>query len=379
MRKLTRYPCSTVALFVATNACCPLLSGCRDPNAEPIRKDDPALIAHKKANPKRPFVLDRASARGQIEAGYREYHAALKAGDFQKCDSIFTEDVVWRGASGQTLGRSGLEGHHLHWCMNVKKLEVPSFKIQKLDVKANKTFAEITARYEGAALGVDRRSRHLVQAVAARDTWISTPTGMRWSRRQFHKVTDTMGGRRVPNPFGQDPSWPQRRIYVVPIGDLPELVVRNAIGECEDRLLIHVAQLPWLRVDDRYRDASGKQLVCENLIDLIGKAYPKQRNDPNVVLIGITGEDMGPRDKSRLFQFSFRGPGRIAVISSARMDPVFFREAPDSSRMQRRLRKILLKQMCLLCLNMEPSKNKETAVFDNITGLSDLDAMGDSL
>jgi predicted Zn-dependent protease len=83
------------------------------------------------------------------------------------------------------------------------------------------------------------------------------------------------------------------------------------------------------------------------------------------------------------FAFSYRQGGtatqRVAIVSFARMAPQFFGDVPDDGLMIQRLRKMVTKNIGVLCFGLPLSKDPKSVMFGNVMGLEELDAMGEEL
>ena len=126
-------------------------------------------------------------------------------------------------------------------------------------------------------------------------------------------------------------------------------------------------------------DKRRQQLVAEEVIDLIKRTYPKLVEDPNAILIALTDEDMYIRKKNWQYAFSYRTQGRFAVVSSARMNPVNFGDPADNDLLERRMRKMVSKNIGLLYYQMPANHDPKSVLYNDVMGVEDLDRMGEDL
>jgi predicted Zn-dependent protease len=165
-------------------------------------------------------------------------------------------------------------------------------------------------------------------------------------------------------------------VYLVPLGDQP-----NDLNALADRLRtdlkLDVQVGDRVRIPDDALDEDRRQLVAERLIEAL-----KDSDKPGTsaaVLIAVTGEDMYIRDRTWAFAFSLRREGRLAVVSSARMDPAALGQTPDPGLQPTRLRKMVLKNIGVLHYGLPFSDDPNSVMYDNILSVDDLDRVGDQL
>lgn len=168
-----------------------------------------------------------------------------------------------------------------------------------------------------------------------------------------------------------------RTIYFVPIGIQVSVPVDEMAAFYRTRFKLNVETLPLLGFDVSAYDPTRRQLVAEELIAMIKRGYPKQGEDRNAILIGITDGDMYLRGMNWRFGFSYREDDRFAVVSSARMNPVNFGEPADGELLQMRLRKMITKNIGILYYKKEPSDDPKSVLYNNILGLEELDNMSE--
>jgi predicted Zn-dependent protease len=101
-------------------------------------------------------------------------------------------------------------------------------------------------------------------------------------------------------------------------------------------------------------------------------------NDDGVV-IAVTGEDMYLRTVNWRFAFGLRAGNRVAVVSYARMDPRFFGGPEAMNLLQRRLRRMVTKDLGLMLYGLSASADPASPIYRDIGGLQELDAMQDDL
>ncbi len=109
----------------------------------------------------------------------------------------------------------------------------------------------------------------------------------------------------------------------------------------------------------------------------IKRSYPKESTNKNAVIIGLTDGDMYIDKMNWQFAFGYRAENRFAVIATARMNPVNFREPADLKLLASRLRKMITKNIGILYFDKEQNSNPRSVLYDNVMGLEELDSMGE--
>lgn len=167
------------------------------------------------------------------------------------------------------------------------------------------------------------------------------------------------------------------RVYFGKLGKFSSPSPERLVQYYGQKLGLDIRVLPEVPFERRVVNYSRQQLVAEHLVELMKEAYPDVANDPQAVLIGITTDDMYIRKSTWRFAFSRRQEWRFAVVSSARMDPVFFGEPADDELLHMRLRKMISKNLGIMYYGLPQSKDRTSVLFGPILGLDDLDSIGE--
>jgi len=125
-------------------------------------------------------------------------------------------------------------------------------------------------------------------------------------------------------------------------------------------------------------DPRRQQLVAERLIASVRRAFPTLANDPNVILIGFTSNDMYPLSMNWRFAFGWRTAStRAAVVSTARMDLHYPGEPSGIALPETRLRKMVAKDIGILYYGLPESNNPRSVLYGQILGIQELDAVSE--
>jgi len=166
-------------------------------------------------------------------------------------------------------------------------------------------------------------------------------------------------------------------VYLVPVGKPQSFISTDLVAFYRKKYGLDLKVLTPVAVPAWARDEARNQLIAEELVEAMKRAYPQYANDPDAILIGITDQDMYISESKWEYAFSDRIEEKFAVISTARMDPVFWKEKPSPEDLARRARKMLTKDLGLLYFHLQPSRNYSSALYDYINGIDDLDEMGE--
>jgi len=125
------------------------------------------------------------------------------------------------------------------------------------------------------------------------------------------------------------------------------------------------------------RDEPRKQLVAEEVIEAMRRAYPKQASAPDSILIGVTNEDMYIADLDWKFAPNFRHLPHVAEISTARLNPVFYGEPAAPQLFETRLRKLMTKNIGISYYHLDLSSDRGSVLYDNVENMNTLDTMSE--
>jgi predicted Zn-dependent protease len=168
-----------------------------------------------------------------------------------------------------------------------------------------------------------------------------------------------------------------RKLYVVPLGNFPRSSLDELRHYAQQRFGFASTLLPDLTPPGRTFDRGRRQFIAERLIGFVeAKERSKIKSQRSLVLI-FTAEDIYSSRRSGLrYVFTNRAASTYAVISIRRMNPTFFGLPADRRLLQRRLHKIIARDVGFL-LGHPPSFNWRSALYAHLDSLDDLDGMTD--
>ena len=173
----------------------------------------------------------------------------------------------------------------------------------------------------------------------------------------------------------------ERRICLVPLGQVPPELVSHLVGHYRDQYGLAVTVLTPAAVPSELADPLREQVDAATLIEYVGSLFPNAYADTEAVLIGITAVDLYNQTSHFRYLFGLKGTfaDPKAVVSFFRMTPEFYGETPDQELFQARSRKLLSKYVGLLYYGLPPSEDPRSPMFDSILGPDDLDRMEEPL
>jgi predicted Zn-dependent protease len=163
-------------------------------------------------------------------------------------------------------------------------------------------------------------------------------------------------------------------LFLLPIGNVSAMYVDDLAAYIRGRFPISVTVLPPLAVDRAAFDEKRSQIVADELLTSVRREHASLFREPGARLIAITGEDMYTKIKSWTFTFSL-GNNLVAVVSYARMDPTVFGNPPDDALVESRLRKMVTKNIGIMCYAKSVSSNPHSVLYGSIGGTDELDVM----
>ncbi len=186
-------------------------------------------------------------------------------------------------------------------------------------------------------------------------------------------------GRIDPTPAAAQPTSgaSARALYVVALEDFPGSLLDRLQTYFRDKYGIDLSVLPAIPLASDVADKSRQQVVGERLIEAMSAAAPSDA--ASSVVIGLTRFDMMLESKPEWsFAFSLRDDSRrMAVISTARMDPRNFGQPPDDDVLFHRMAKMVAKNVGILYLRLALSTDPTSVMYGNILSVNDLDRMGE--
>jgi YD repeat-containing protein len=182
---------------------------------------------------------------------------------------------------------------------------------------------------------------------------------------------------RLPQPASRDQLHGLGQIYLVPVGATTRLISSSLLQYYQTKYGISLHVLPSIPVPEWARDQARQQLVADELVEAMRRAYPQQAASPDTILIGVTDEDIYISELDWKFALNFRETSHALVISTARLNPAYYGKPPAPSLLETRLRKLLTKNIGISFYGLELTSDRGSVLYNDIEDMETLDAMGE--
>jgi len=121
------------------------------------------------------------------------------------------------------------------------------------------------------------------------------------------------------------------KLYFVPMGR-QVISAQSLVKHYNKKFNLHITVLPEVAIDASACVAARKQCIAEEMILDMKRAYRKIAVDPDSVMIALTDEDIYPRSLGWDFTYAFHPDYQLGIVSTRRMDPVFWRHPRNDAR-----------------------------------------------
>lgn len=180
-------------------------------------------------------------------------------------------------------------------------------------------------------------------------------------------------------PIGSGRLHGSDQIYFVPLHTFPRSVLERFVDFYRNKYGLNISILPALSLPEQAFNKDRGQFVAEELIRQLERMSQASQLESGSTIIALTDRDIYIQEYTWRYAFSFR-TGRLAVVSSARMDHRFMGVWPiDQEWQETRLRKMVTKDIGVLYYDLPLSSHCRSPVFGRIGGPQELDFMGEDL
>jgi len=155
------------------------------------------------------------------------------------------------------------------------------------------------------------------------------------------------------------------KLYFVPIGH-QALSVQSLADYYNQKFRIEITVLPQVNLKHGACVPERDQCIAEEIIAAMTNAYPEIARNPESVMIALTDEDIFPQEMGWDFTYSLHA-GRIGVISTRRMDPTFWRQAPDEGFRLASVKQMLTKYIAMQYFHLPESLDPTSVLFSPLT------------
>ena len=194
----------------------------------------------------------------------------------------------------------------------------------------------------------------------------------------LRKIDSDKAAELLEDSLWQGRERGKEKLYLVPLGSFPLPTLDKLVAHYKQKTGVEAIPVPPIPLALSTIDRRRQQVIAEEAIAFMTRKYPKLAEDPNAIVIGLTTDDIYAREKSWQFAFCYRMQGRFAVVSSARLDPVNLGEPANDELLERRLRKIVLKNIGILYYWLPTNHNPNSVLYDEVNSVEDVDKMGEN-
>ena len=166
----------------------------------------------------------------------------------------------------------------------------------------------------------------------------------------------------------------QKDIYLVPVGVLPDLGLRDLPEFYNNKFGLNIVVLPPIPLEPAVQDEARGQLIAEEIVTLMQRRLPQLAKNPKAVLVGITNHDMYFRERNWPFTYTYWDGERGGAVSSARLHST--RDSRDPL-LKIRTRKMISRVIGMLALKLPRSEDLSSVLAAELYGSFSADLMSD--
>jgi YD repeat-containing protein len=171
----------------------------------------------------------------------------------------------------------------------------------------------------------------------------------------------------------------RKTIYLVPLDLRPEQSLDWAPAYYKARFDADVELLAPVALTPLETDPSRHQLNADSCIDLIFLSHRDLANDPSAIIVGVTSRDMFISGYRSNYAENLREGDRIAVVSSARLEPTSFPGKWNKELLNSRLQKIITKNLAILYFDLPLSNDSTSLLSAGILNGNEVDYMSENI
>ena len=221
--------------------------------------------------------------------------------------------------------------------------------------------------------GPKNRSTLIARAVNREGIWI------------FTKINLLIDGTNSLNLLEISPNQrprrleTSRRVYIVPIGSLPEVGLRELPQYYREKYNLSVELLDPIPLDASVYDVAEGKVVDDELEELLKRRIPRIANDPAAVLIGITAEDMYVRSEgTSSMSNSYNIRGRFGFVSTFLLTRRRFEGPSKDGLLRARVRKLISRNIGVSAYRLPMSDDPTSVVSESIGWVGNIDLLSES-
>jgi YD repeat-containing protein len=170
-----------------------------------------------------------------------------------------------------------------------------------------------------------------------------------------------------------------KTVYLVPLDLSAEVSLDWAPVYYRASFGADVHILPALQTTAEEWNPTRRQLMAEKCVEFIRRSYRKIATDPSAILIGVTSRDMYIGEYDWQFAENWREGDRIAVISSARLQPTDFPGKWNKELLTSRVQKMISKNLAILYFGLPLSNDPTSLLSAGVLSGTEVDYMTENV
>lgn len=198
-------------------------------------------------------------------------------------------------------------------------------------------------------------------------------------RYSLLQVTPTVGRQTIdllkPNAINPAELPASGRVYLVSFGPLSKISLQKLVDHFSKEYHISMSLLPELPLDESVIDVHRDQAVAEEMLSVMKRSVPQLRREQDAFVIAITDRDMYARDWSYAFNYY---NGRMAVVSTARLDPHIERWQGMPDLLEQRVLKLVARDLGMLYYKLPYRNDPTSLMYSDLSYISDVDRLQES-
>jgi predicted Zn-dependent protease len=170
-----------------------------------------------------------------------------------------------------------------------------------------------------------------------------------------------------------------KSLRLVPIGDFSKATLEDLAAYYRDKLGLDVQVWEPMPLDQNVFDPLRQQASAEKLLRSLSRHGIADTMEETVI-IAVTSRDIFEEHQPDwIYVFSYRDGDHAAVMSTARMDEKNYGVSADPQRTVTRLRKMMTRQIGILCYRLDRVSDPNSVLCQSIMSLDDLDRIREDL
>lgn len=198
---------------------------------------------------------------------------------------------------------------------------------------------------------------------------------------------DVLRGKGVSTAAEPECPGTGRRICLVSVGSAPAVDVEGVAAYLRATYDVPVAVVPAINLtgieefDGQVANQERHQLRGTQVLEVLRRRFPHATRDADVTLLAITAHDLYEEFTGTAYQYAVRtgAPGRMAVVSNARMDDRAWGQPPNPEALLTRTRKLVARELGALHFGLAITSEAGSAMNGAFGSRAGVDRAADHL